>query len=274
MTIDPQEIWQLVKGPMTSFGLDIIAAIAIFIIGRWIARFLASALKKVMHRNEVEDTLEVFIGNIVYMGLMISVVLAAITQIGVQTTSIIAVIGAAGLAVGLALQGSLSNFASGVLIILFKPYKVGDYVEAAGVGGTVEGVQIFTTVLLTPDNKRVVVPNSQITNSVITNFSANDTRRLDLVFGVSYSDDLDKVHATLASIIKDNEFVLTEPAPLIAVHTLADSSVNFVVRPWVTTDNYWKAHFAITETVKKRFDAEGISIPFPQQDVHIHQSSQ
>ena len=194
-----------------------------------------------------------------------------ITALGVQTASIIALLGAAGLAVGLALQGSLSNFAAGVLIILFKPYKVGDYIEAGGVGGSVESLQIFTTVLITPDNKRVVVPNSQVTDGVITNYSANDTRRLDLVAGVSYSDDLDKVRAVLEGIIDDSEYVLDAPAPTIAVNELADSSVNFVVRPWVKTTDYWAAHFTLTETIKKRFDAEGISIPFPQTDVHVHQ---
>ncbi|MEO0579991.1 MAG: mechanosensitive ion channel domain-containing protein, partial [Pseudomonadota bacterium] len=156
---------------------------------------------------------------------------------------------------------------------MFKPYKVGDYVEAAGVGGSIESVQIFTTTLRTPDNKVVIVPNSQITDGVITNYSTNDTRRLDLVAGVSYSDDLDKVHGVLKEIIDDCEYVLDAPAPVIAVNELADSSVNFVVRPWVKTADYWAAHFELTETIKKRFDAEGISIPFPQSDVHIHQVS-
>ncbi len=270
MEIDLEKIWGIIEGPVTSFGINLLAALAIFVIGRWIARALSNGVKAIMHRNEVEDTLESFIGNIVYMALMICVVLAAITRLGVQTTSIIAIMGAAGLAVGLALQGSLSNFASGVLIILFKPYRVGDFVEAAGVSGSIDSVQIFNTVLQTSDNKRVVVPNSQITNGVITNFSANDTRRLDLTFGVAYADDVDKVRNLLQSIAANCQYVLPEPEPLVALHTLADSSVNFVVRPWVKTADYWKAHFEITETVKKRFDAEGISFPFPQQDVHLH----
>ena len=254
-------------------ALSVVKAIAIFVIGRWIAKALTNAIKRAMSRSDVEDTLETFIGNIVYAVLMACVLIGVITALGVQTASIIALLGAAGLAVGLALQGSLSNFAAGVLIILFKPYKVGDYIEAGGVGGSVESLQIFTTILRTPDNKQVIVPNSQVTDGVITNYSTNDTRRLDLVAGVSYADDLDKVHAVLAAIIDESEYVLDTPAPMIAVNELADSSVNFVVRPWVRTADYWAAHFKLTETIKKRFDAEGISFPFPQTDVHLHKVS-
>ena len=184
----------------------------------------------------------------------------------------VAVVGAAGLAVGLALQGSLSNFAAGVLIVLFRPYKVGDYVEAAGISGTIEQVQILTTILKTPDNKQIIVPNGQIMDSIITNYSANDRRRVDLVVGVSYEDDLDKVRKTLEELVAADERILDDPAVTIAVSELADSSVNFIVRPWVKTADYWGVHFDLTEAIKKRFDQEGISFPFPQQDVHLYQA--
>jgi len=201
---------------------------------------------------------------------MIFVIIAAISQIGIETTSLIAVMGAAGLAVGLALQGSLSNFAAGVLIVVFRPYRVGDFVEAAGISGSVEQVQILTTVLRTGDNKQIIVPNSQIMGSIITNYSANDTRRVDMTIGVSYDDNLDKVRATLEELIDADARILKDPEPLIAVSALADSSVNFTVRPWVKTGDYWGVMFDLTEAIKKRFDKEGISFPFPQQDVHLY----
>ncbi len=204
------------------------------------------------------------------MILMVVVVIAAVGALGVQTTSFIAILGAAGLAVGLALQGSLSNFASGVLIIIFRPYKVGDWIEGAGISGAVVDVQILTTILKTGDNKQIIVPNSQIMDSIITNYSANDTRRVDMVVGVSYADDVDKVRAALEDLITAEERILDDPAPTIAVSELADSSVNFVVRPWVKTADYWGVKFDLTEAIKKRFDQDGISIPFPQRDVHLY----
>ncbi len=253
-----------------NFGKNLIIAILIFYIGRFVVRLAVRGMTKVMDRQQVDQTLQKFVGNLVSMALMIVVIIAAIGALGIQTTSFIAIFGAAGLAVGLALQGSLSNFAAGVLIVLFRPYKVGDYVEAAGIAGSVEEVQILTTVLKTPDNKKIIVPNSQIMDSIITNYSANDTRRVDLTIGVSYSDDLDKVHATLRELVNADERILKDPECLIAVQALADSSVNFVVRPWVASGDYWGVYFDLTEAVKKRFDDEGISFPFPQQDVHIY----
>ena len=252
------------------FAINVAAAIAIFLIGRIVIRFIVSGIRKAMRKAEVEQTLETFICNLVRIALLIVVVIAAIGQVGIETTSFIAVFGAAGLAVGLALQGSLSNFAAGVLIVLFRPYKVGDFIEGAGVNGTVEVVQILTTVLKTPDNKQVIVPNSQIMGSVITNYSANATRRVDLVVGVSYSDDLDKVRKTLEELVTSDERVLKNPAHTIAVSELGDNSVNFVVRPWVKTSDYWAVHFGLTEAIKKRFDEQGISFPFPQRDVHLY----
>ena len=225
-----------------------------------------------MRRQELEKTLDTFVCNLVSMVWLVVVISAAIGQLGIETTSFIAIFGAAGLAVGLALQGSLSNFAAGVLIVLFRPYKVGDFVEAAGISGVVEQVQILTTVLKTGDNKQIIVPNGQIMDSIITNYSANDKRRVDMVVGVSYDDDLDKVRSTIQELVAADERILAEPACTIAVSALADSSVNFVVRPWVNTADYWGVMFDLTEAIKKRFDKEGISFPFPQQDVHLYKA--
>ncbi len=261
------------SGTVVDFGSNLILALAIFYVGRLAIGFVVRGLKKVMQKQAVEKTLETFVCNLVRMALLVVVVIAAIGQIGIQTTSFIAIFGAAGLAVGLALQGSLSNFAAGVLIVLFRPYRVGDFIEAAGVNGSVEQVQILTTVLKTGDNKQVIVPNSQVMNSIITNYSANDTRRVDMVVGVSYDDDLDKVRDTIRELVAADERILSEPACTIAVSALADSSVNFVVRPWVKTADYWGVMFDLTEAIKKRFDEEGISFPFPQQDVHLYQAS-
>ncbi len=275
-SMDPNTILEFLKNngidssTFVNFGKNLIIAILIFYIGRFVVRLLVRAMTKVMDRQQVDQTLQKFVGNLVSMALMVVVIISAIGALGIQTTSFIAIFGAAGLAIGLALQGSLSNFAAGVLIVLFRPYKVGDYVEAAGIAGSVEEVQILTTVLKTPDNKKIIVPNSQIMDSIITNYSANDTRRVDLTIGVSYSDDLDKVHATLRELVDADDRILKDPECLIAVQALADSSVNFVVRPWVGSADYWGVYFDLTEAVKKRFDDEGISFPFPQQDVHIY----
>ena len=251
-------------------SIKIATALAIFFIGKFIIRLIMRALHKIMKKQDVEVTLETFVTDLVRTVLMIILVIATIGAMGVETTSFIAVFGAAGLAVGLALQGALSNFASGVLIVLFRPYRVGDFVEAAGIAGVVEQVQILTTVMQTGDNKQIIVPNSQIMDSIITNYSANDTRRVDMVVGVSYDDDLDKVRDTIKELIAADDRILTEPAPKIAVSELADSSVNFIVRPWVNSADYWGVMFDLTEAIKKRFDKEGISFPFPQQDVHLY----
>ncbi len=252
------------------FGIKVATALAVFLIGKFLVRLVVSAISKVMQKQAVDKTLETFICNLVRISLMVVVVIAAIGALGIQTTSFIAIFGAAGLAVGLALQGSLSNFASGVLIVLFRPYRVGDFVEAAGIAGSVEQVQILTTILKTGDNKQIIVPNSQIMDSIITNYSANPTRRVDMVVGVSYNDDLDKVRKTIEDLIAAEDRILADPAPTIAVSALADSSVNFVVRPWVNSADYWGVMFDMTEAIKKRFDKEGISFPFPQQDVHLY----
>ncbi len=258
---------------VVAFGKNIVIALLIFYVGRMAVGLVVRALRKLMQRQEVDKTLETFVCNLVRMALLVVVIIAAISALGIETTSFIAIFGAAGLAIGLALQGSLSNFAAGVLIVLFRPYKVGDYIEGAGISGSVEQVQILTTVLKTPDNKEIIVPNSQIMNSIITNYSANDTRRVDMVVGVSYTDDLDKVRKTLEELVAADDRILEEPACLIAVSALADSSVNFVVRPWAKTDDFWGVKFDLTEAIKRRFDQEGISFPFPQQDVHLYKAS-
>ncbi|MDX1507978.1 MAG: mechanosensitive ion channel [Woeseiaceae bacterium] len=271
--IDVNSIVEWLQTDGLNFGINLLIALTIFFVGRMVIGWVVRAMRKAMEKAEVDKTLISFACNLVRIALLIVVIIAAIAQIGIQTTSFIAVFGAAGLAVGLALQGSLSNFAAGVLIVLFRPYKVGDWVEAAGISGSVVQVQILTTVLKTGDNKQVIVPNSQIMGSIITNYSANDTRRVDMVIGVSYSDDLDKVRATLLDIISKDERILADPPVTIAVSELADSSVNFVVRPWVNTADYWAVKFDLTEAIKKRFDQEGISFPFPQQDVYLHNVS-
>lgn len=260
------------KTSALDFGINLITAIVIFYVGRIVVRLITRGLRRVMKAQQVDPTLVSFVSNLVNMVLLVLVVIAAIGALGVQTTSFIAILGAAGLAVGLALQGSLSNFASGVLIIIFRPYKVGDWIEGAGVAGSVVSVQILTTILKTGDNKQVIVPNSQIMGDIITNYSANETRRVDLVVGVSYDDDLDKTRSVLEELIAADDRILDDPAPTIAVSELADSSVNFVVRPWVNTADYWAVTFDLTEAIKKRFDQEGISFPFPQQDVHLYKA--
>ena len=267
---DWNELLVMAQTKGIDFAINLAIALAIFYVGKFVVNLIVRGIRKAMKAQEVDKTLETFVCNLIRMVLLVIVIIAAIGQLGIQTTSFIAIFGAAGLAVGLALQGSLSNFAAGVLIVLFRPYRVGDFVEAAGIAGVVEQVQILTTVLKTGDNKQIIVPNGQIMDSIITNYSANDTRRVDMVVGVSYDDDLDKVRSTLQQLIDAEERILDEPAPTIAVSALADSSVNFVVRPWVMTSDYWGVMFDLTEAIKKRFDQEGISFPFPQQDVHLH----
>lgn len=265
------ELLAKVQELITVFGLKIIAALAVFILGRWCAGILKKSVIKLMEKGKVEQTLIVFVGNLTYIALLVFVILAALGQLGIQTTSFIAVIGAAGLAIGLALQGSLANFAAGVLMLIFRPFKVGDYIEAAGTAGTVEAIHIFSTQLRTPDNKTIIVPNAKITADNITNISAKPTRRVDFVFGVGYGDDIDKVKAVIADVLAQDDRILKDPPITIGLAELADSSVNFAVRPWVNAADYWNVFFDTNEKMKKRFDAEGINIPFPQRDVHIHQ---
>jgi small conductance mechanosensitive channel len=263
-------IAQKLQSLVAEYGLNVVGALLILVVGRWVARLLRELLRKLMRQSKVDDTLTGFVCSLTYVGLLAFVIIAALARLGIQTASFIAVIGAAGLAVGLALQGSLANFAAGVLMLVFKPFKVGDFIDAAGVAGIVEKIEIFTTQLRTPDNKTIIVPNARLTGDNITNFSAKDTRRIDLVVGVSYGDDLEKVRRSLETILKEDDRILDDPAPTIGVVELADSSVNLVVRPWVKTAAYWDVYFDTQKKIKQRFDAEGISIPFPQRDVHLY----
>ena len=258
---------------LAAYGLKLVFAIVIFVVGRWVAKLFGKLIQRVMEKRDVDETLRSFVGNLIYYALLTFVVLAALGQLGIQTTSFIAVIGAAGLAVGLALQGSLANFASGFLMILFRPFKVGDFIEGAGVAGTVESLQIFTTQLRTPDNKKIIIPNASLTGDNIINWSATGTRRVDMVFGIGYDDDIKQAKDTLQALLEADERILKDPAPLIAVGELADSSVNFNVRPWVKSGDYWAVKFDFTEKVKLTFDEKKIGIPYPQMDVHLDKTA-
>ena len=257
---------------MTAYGLKVLGAIATLIIGIWLARWLARIVGKVLHKRSVDPTLTKFAISLVKIALITFVIISAISQVGIETTSFVAVIGAAGLAVGFALQGSLSNFASGVMLIIFKPVKVGNYIEGGGAAGSVESIGIFVTTLVTPDNKVIYIPNSALTGSNITNYSAKDTRRVDMVFGIGYGDDIDKAKNVIKFVIDNDSRILKDPAPQIVVSALADSSVNFNVRPWVNSADYWGVYFDVTEQIKKKFDEQNISIPFPQRDIHMFQN--
>ena len=263
-------LWNQLSELMSSFGISLFIALFILLIGRQVVKIVIKVISSALERSNTEDTVRIFVTNLLNTLLMIVVFIAAINQLGIQTTSIIAVLGAAGLAIGLALQGSLSNFAAGILIVIYRPYKVGDYIQADNHLGTVDDIQIFSTVLKTPDNKLVIVPNGSIMNGSIVNFSNQDKRRVDIIASCSYEDDIDKVKSVLADILSKDDRILSEPKPRIAVSELADSSVNLIVRPWVKNSDYIDVYYSLLEEIKKRFDQEGISIPYPQSDVHIH----
>lgn len=267
--VDLSSILAKVYELLTVYGLRIIAAIAIYVVGRWVAIGIRKLLKRVMERHNVDPTLTSFVCNLGYVALLAFVIVAALNQLGIQTASFIAIIGAAGLAIGLALQGSLANFAAGVLMIIFRPFKVGDFIEGGGTAGTVEEIQIFITQLKSPDNKTILVPNAKMMNDNIINYSTKGSRRVDMTFGIGYGDDIDKARKVIMDILGADERVRKDPAPVVFLSELADSSVNFAVRFWTSADDYWGAYFDTMEAVKKRFDAENISIPFPQRDVHI-----
>ncbi len=255
---------------MMTLIINVVVAAAILFGGVWVAKQIKKYIVVLMEKRNIDPMLASFTSNIAYVGLVAFVVIAALSHLGIQTTSFVAVIGAAGLAIGLSLQDSLSNFAAGVMIIAFRPFKVGDFVEAGGAAGVVEGIQIFSTQMRTGDNKAMIIPNSSIMGGNIVNYSAKDTRRVDMVFGIGYDDDIKQAKDILIKLLEDDERVLKDPEPTVAVSELADSSVNFVVRPWVKSEDYWGVMFDYTEAVKITFDKEGISIPYPQQDVHMH----
>ncbi len=259
--------WLIDKGP------SLLSAILILIIGRMLAKWIAALTRKAMAKGGVDETLIRFLNTVIYYILLIAVIMAAADQVGIKTTSFLAILGAASLAIGLALKDSLGNFAAGVMIILFRPFKVGDLISAGGETGSVQQIDIFSTVLLTPDNQKVIIPNSGIAAGTITNINAEETRRIDLIVGIGYDDDIRQAKATLDELVKADERILTDPAPTIAVSELADSSVNLIVRPWVKTGDYWNVRLLLTEQIKLTFDERGISFPFPQQDVHMYQQT-
>lgn len=255
------------------WGINIALAVGILIIGLWLVKVLVRISDKLMQRTGMDPMLTGFFASILRALLTLVVVIAALDKLGVQTTSLIAVLGAAGLAIGLALQGSLGNLASGVMIILFKPFKIGDFIEAAGTAGTVEQIRIFQTVLRTPDNREITVPNGKISDDIIVNVTARDTRRVDLVFGIGYGDDLDRARDLIRKALDDDERILKDPAPVIVLSDLGDSSVNIAVRPWVKSGDFWAVRWDLLEKIKAAFDANGINIPYPQRDVHLYQVS-
>jgi len=262
----------LIGSMVTTWGLQVVGAVAVLLIGRGVARWLRSAVRKTMERREADPTLVPFISGLVYWLVLLLVAVAVLGLFGIPTASFVAVLGAASLAVGLALQGTLSSFAGGVMLLVFRPFKAGDVVDVAGSLGTVQEVGIFSTVLHTPDNVRIVIPNSSVFGQVIKNFTANDRRRIDLVVGVSYDDDLERAGETIDRVIRSDDRVLADPAPVVAVSEMADSSVNFVVRPWCRTEDYWDVRWDLTRRLKEELEADGCSIPYPQRDVHVFQA--
>ncbi|WP_341501769.1 mechanosensitive ion channel domain-containing protein [Gallaecimonas sp. GXIMD4217] len=261
----------MVKEMALAYAPKLALAIIVLLAGLWLIGGLLKVMDKAMAKREVEPTLSHFLRSLTGISLKVLLLISVASLVGIATTSFVAVVGAAGLAIGLALQGSLANFAGGVLILFFRPFKVGDFIQAQGHSGTVREIQIFNTILTTPDNKRIVIPNAKLSNDSLVNFSAEPTRRVDFVFGVSYGSDIDLVKATLEEQIAADERILKDPAHLVVLSELADSSVNFTVRVWANAADYWGVFFDMQERVKKAFDAKGIEIPFPQRDVHIHQ---
>jgi small conductance mechanosensitive channel len=270
---DPSQLPEFLEfAAVTYIGpllINLVIAGLIFLIGRWIARVIKRVVGKVANKAKLDETLVKFLQNIVYAILMVVVIMASLDRLGVPTTSFAAILAAAGFAIGFALQGSLGNFAAGIMLIIFKPFQVGDFVEAGGSSGVVEEIHIFNTLMRTGDNIKIIVPNSSITSSTIVNFSAKATRRIDLVIGCGYDDDLKAVKQFLITLLEADERILKDPEPVVAVNELGDNSVNFVVRPWVNSADYWATRWDLTESIKMGFDERGFSIPYPQRDVHI-----
>lgn len=255
-----------------TYGPRLVLAILVLFIGLWVINRFVRLMNAGMEKSSTEPTLAKFLANLTSVGLKALLLISVASMVGIATTSFIAVLGAAGLAIGLALQGSLANFAGGVLVLMFRPYKVGDFVDAQGVTGTVHEIQIFNTILKTPDNKVIIVPNGAMSNGIITNFSMEATRRVDFVFGIGYGDDIAKAKSIIERVVKEDNRTLADPAPIVVVSSLGDSSVNITTRVWVNASDYWDMFFDTTEKVKLAFDREGVSIPFPQRDVHLYQA--
>jgi len=254
-----------------TIGTRLFLVLLIYVVGRWIARITQNVLEKMLRKREVDEVLVDFLGSLANIAVTVIAIIAALDQLGISPTSLLAVVGAASLAVGLALKDSLANFAAGVMIVLFRPFTKGDYVDAGGESGTVNEVYLNSTKMLTPDNKMILVPNSLIWNGSITNYSAKDTRRVDLVIGVGYDDDLKKTHDVIMGVLQDHDKILKDPAPAVFVSNLGDSSVDFNVRPWVATADYWGVYSDVLHRSKVALDEAGISIPYPQSDVHMRQ---
>lgn len=265
-SVNPQQLWETYILP---WGTQIMLALLIFIIGRMLAGFVTRTTIKALERARLDPILVSFLATVMNSTLTLLVIVFALSQLGLDTTSLVALLGAAGLAVGLALKDSLSHFAAGVMLIVFRPFKLGDYVEVGGVAGSVDKITIFSTRLKTPDNKVVTVPNGNVFGNTMVNYSEEATRRIDMVIGISYGSDLLKAKNILEELVKEHAKVLKDPSYTIAVSELADSSVNFIVRPWVNAEDYWDVRFQLTESIKLRFDAEGIEIPFPQMDIRL-----
>ena len=264
---------EAVAGYATDWGLNLLFALLIFFAGRWLVRGVVAVVRRVLSRSGMDDMLSHFVLSILHGVLLLVIVVAALNRLGVDTTSLVALIGAAGLAIGLSLQDSLKNFAAGVMLIVFRPFKAGDFVEAGGTTGVVEKINIFSSTFRTPDNREIIVPNGAIYADVITNYSARETRRIDLLIGISYDDDIRKAKAVAEAVIKADPRVLVDPAPVIAVADLADSSVNLHIRPWVKTPDYFLTMCELKEKIKIAYDENGISIPYPQTDLHVHQAA-
>jgi small conductance mechanosensitive channel len=258
---------------ISAWGLQVLGALVVLVVGRWAARWARRALERALARSKLDATLTPFLSGLAYYLMLTFVVIAVLGLFGVQTASLIAVLGAAGLAVGLALQGTLANFAAGVMLLGFRPFGVGDYVEAGGTAGSVAEIGIFTTRLNTPDNVQILVPNAAIYGAVIKNYSANDTRRNDLTMSISYGDDIGRAIGVIRSVLAGDDRVLAEPEPVIAVGALGESSVDLVVRPWCARTDYWPLRFDLTRKLKEELEAAGCTIPFPQRDVHLTRNS-
>lgn len=256
---------------LKAYGPKVLLALVTLIVGLWIIKIASRLIKKGFTKSNIDESLSKFLANGISIILKVLLFISVAGMLGIQVTSFIALLGAAGLAVGMALSGTLQNFAGGVMIILFKPFKVGDYIEAQGHAGIVREIQMFNTILKTPDNKKIIIPNGGLSNSSMINYTAEDTRRVDFVYGISYKDDIDKAKEIIMSIIQANSLIHKDPAPFVGLIELGDSSVNLVTRVWANTSDYWDVFFNMQETVKKTFDKEGISIPYPQRDVHLHQ---
>ena len=253
---------------ITVYGLRVLGAIVVLIIGRIVAGLVRSGVRRGLEKRNTDPGLVSFLGSIAYALVMVAVIVAALGNFGVEAASFVAIIGAAGFAVGFALQGSLSNFAAGVMVLLFRPYKVGDFINAAGVAGTVKNIDLFVTTLATPDNVKILVPNGKLFGDTITNYSVYDTRRVDLLIGIGYGSSIDKAYEVVRGLIAADQRILADPEPMLAVGELADSSVNLIVRVWVNRADYWNVKFDLTRQIKEGFDAQGVEIPFPQRVVH------